>query len=401
VFFHFGLNTFANVEWSDGTLPPALFDPEDLDARQWVRTAADLGAKYVVLTAKHHDGFCLWPTATTSYSVASSPWKNGRGDVVAELAAACRDEGIQLGLYLSPWDRNAPSYADPAAYDDLYVAQLTELCTRYGPLVELWFDGAGSAGHPYDWARYMDVIRTHQPNAMVFNMGEPTIRWIGNEDGLASDPVQYVIDRTADSQYVATETSLATAAYLPPECDVSLRRKWFWSPDDEPKTVEHLIAIYYRSIGLGANLLLNIPPDPCGRVHAVDAARLTDFRRELDRRLGTAVPTHLEASGCHVVAHIDTVAVIDHVEMNEDLRDGQRVTAHSVSINGHVVARGGSIGAGRIHPVSQVEANQVTIELVGEGARLSSVTVHTGGASSPTPTIPAGYEAPTDTPDEL
>lgn len=188
LFLHFGVNTFNGEEWSDGTLDPATFDPTGLDASQWARTARAAGAKYVVLTAKHHDGFCLWPTATTTYSVASSPWREGRGDVVAELAEACRGADLGLGLYLSPWDRNAHCYDDPAAYDDFYLRQLTELCTRYGPLYELWFDGAGSEGRTYDWDAIMAVVDQHQPDAMVFNMGRPTIRWAGNEDGLAEDP---------------------------------------------------------------------------------------------------------------------------------------------------------------------------------------------------------------------
>lgn len=401
MFIHFGLNTFADREWSDGTLPAGSFDPSDLDARQWARTAADLGARYVILTAKHHDGFCLWPTATTAYSVASSPWRSGNGDVVAELAEACRDEGLALGLYLSPWDRNAPSYSDPAAYDDLYVAQLTELCTRYGPLVELWFDGAGSEGHRYDWARYMDVVHTHQPAAMIFNMGDPTIRWIGNEDGLAGDPVRYVIDSTPDSQYVQTATSLGSASYLPPECDVSLRRKWFWSADDEPKSVEHLLAIYYRSVGLGANLLLNVPPDRSGRICAQDAARLAEFRSELDRRLGTPVPTRLFHDGDRVTVHWDEALPIEHIELEEDLQQGQRVSDHSVSIGGTVVADGRSIGIRRIHAIDSVVTRKLAIDLSGDGARLRSVTVRTGGDSSTKPRIPIGYEAPTDIPDAL
>ena len=400
MFVHFGLNTFADREWSDGTLPADSFDPSNLDARQWARTAAALGAEYVILTAKHHDGFCLWPTATTAYSVASSPWRSGKGDVVADLAEACRDEDLRLGLYLSPWDRNFPSYSDPEAYDELYVAQLTELCTGYGPLVELWFDGAGSEGHRYDWTRYMEVVRSHQPDAMIFNMGDPTIRWIGNEDGLADDPVRYVIDSTPDSQYVETATSLATEAYLPPECDVSLRRKWFWSPDDEPKSVEHLLAIYYRSIGLGANLLLNVPPDRSGRISGTDAARLAEFRSELDRRLGIPVPTRLSQDGNSVIVHWDAPLTLEHVELEEDLGDGQRVFGHSVSIDGSVVAGGGSIGVRRIHPIPSVVAHRLAIDLTGVGGRLRSVTVRTGGDSSTKPQIPAGYEAPTDTPDD-
>ncbi|UEJ83474.1 alpha-L-fucosidase [Brachybacterium halotolerans subsp. kimchii] len=183
VFFHVGVNTFAGLEWSDGTLSPRIFDPTDLDVDEWVRIAHDLGAAYVVLTAKHHDGFCLWPTATTDYSVRASLWRQGRGDLVAEVAAACERWGLGLGLYLSPWDRHAPEYADPARYDALYLAQLRELCAGYGPLHELWFDGAGSAGREYDWEAIGDLVDELQPGAMVFTMGRATIRWVGNEDG--------------------------------------------------------------------------------------------------------------------------------------------------------------------------------------------------------------------------
>ncbi|MET7307820.1 alpha-L-fucosidase [Streptomyces sp. NPDC005571] len=223
LFLHFGINTFNNKEWSDGTLDPATFDPTDLDAGQWVDTAVAAGAKYVVLTAKHHDGFCLWPTGTTDYSVAASPWRGGRGDVVAELSRACRKAGIGLGLYLSPWDRNADCYDDPEAYDAFYLRQLTELCTNYGPLYELWFDGAGSEGRAYDWDAIMAVIDEHQPQAMVFNLGRPTIRWVGNEDGLASDSCRYVTDSTDISLYDDGPAALDTTRYLPPECDVPIR----------------------------------------------------------------------------------------------------------------------------------------------------------------------------------
>ena len=297
LFFHVGINTFFDAEWSEGTLPAAAFDPTELDADQWVRTARDVGAGYVVLTAKHHDGFCLWPTATTLYSVASSPWRGGRGDVVAEVAEACRRYGVGMGVYLSPWDRNADCYADPEAYDDFYCEQLTELCTGYGPLTEIWFDGAGSTGRSYGWDRIMAVVREHQPDAMVFNMGAPTIRWVGNEDGLAADPVSYVVNRTELTAYDDAVASLGGEVWLPPECDVSLRRGWFWSEADGPKTVEHLLAIWYRSVGMGANLLLNVPPDRRGLLDDADVARLREWRAELDRRFGSPVAALVEPLG--------------------------------------------------------------------------------------------------------
>ena len=173
MFCHFGLNTFMDREWGDGTDSPECFDPKALDCSQWVLAAKKAGMKYLILTAKHHDGFCLWPTKTTDYSVKSSPWENGKGDVVKLCSEACEKEGIHFGLYLSPWDRNAPCYSNKEEYDKFYLRQLTELITQYGPLVELWFDGAGSEGREYDWASVMEAINKYQPKAMVFNIGTP------------------------------------------------------------------------------------------------------------------------------------------------------------------------------------------------------------------------------------
>lgn len=294
VFCHFGMNTFCDQEWGEGKDSPALFNPESLDARGWVRTAREAGFRYFVLTAKHHDGFCLWPTATTDYSVASSPWKNGQGDVVAECAAACREEGIGFGIYVSPWDRHEPCYADPALYDDFYARQLEELLTGYGPLVEVWFDGAGSEGREYDWPRIMGLVRKHQPQAMVFNMGAPTIRWVGNEDGLAPYPCWNTADSARASMF--TETSARwlpeTPRWLPAECDVPIRKdRWFWHPGEEHLllSLDELMDIYYRSVGHGATLLLNVAPDDRGLIPDADAARLIEFGNEIRRRFGNCV----------------------------------------------------------------------------------------------------------------
>ncbi|MGO2755554.1 MAG: alpha-L-fucosidase, partial [Brachybacterium alimentarium] len=379
VFFHFGVNTFAGKEWSDGTLAPDTFDPSDLDADQWVRTARDLGAKYVVLTAKHHDGFCLWPTATTAYSVASSPWKDGGGDVVAEVVDACRRHGMKLGLYLSPWDRNAPQYEDPETYDEFYLAQLRELCTNYGELHELWFDGAGSAGREYAWDRIGEVIAELQPTAMVFNMGPATIRWVGNEDGLAADPVEYVTTSTDLNNYDEDVIETGEAVYLPPECDVSLRKGWFWQPGEEPKSLSHLLAIHDRSIGLGANLLLNIPPDRRGRLDDADVERVRELAEALQQRFGDPVEAVLETGGAGAVrAQLPAGTTFDHVEIHEALEEGQRVAAHRVLLeDGTVLATGGSIGVRRIHRLeTPVQSDSLVVEVDGPGAVIESVAVH-------------------------
>ncbi|MFJ4171808.1 alpha-L-fucosidase [Paenarthrobacter sp. NPDC089714] len=404
IFIHFGINTFAGKEWSDGTVSPSLFNPVDFDAGSWVRVAKDAGARYLILTAKHHDGFCLWPSSTTDYSVAASPWRGGSGDVVRSVADACADFGLGFGVYLSPWDRNAACYGDPAAYDSFYARQLTELCTGYGPLMELWFDGAGSVGRSYDWDRIMAVVHEHQPDAMVFNMGQPTIRWVGNENGLAADPVQYVVDQTLDSQYTESSSTL-TARYLPPECDVSLRRGWFWHPDDEPKSTEHLLAIHHQSVGMGANLLLNLPPDTRGLIPVEDQTRLREWKAELDRRLSGAVEAALEHhDDGSVTMRFPTPVTFNYVELVEDLGSGQRITRHSVTHDGGThdggeVATGLTVGNRRLHQVPVTTAIGLRVFLSGPGAVLASARVYTGALDASPPRIPEGYEAPTDAPE--
>ncbi|MEU9162276.1 alpha-L-fucosidase [Streptomyces sp. NPDC048424] len=387
LFLHFGVNTFNGREWSDGTLDPTTFAPTDLDARQWVRTAVEAGAGYVVLTAKHHDGFCLWPTATTTYSVASSPWRDGEGDVVAELAEACREADIGLGLYLSPWDRNAACYEDPEAYDAFYLEQLTELCTKYGPLHELWFDGAGSEGRTYDWAAVTAVIAEHQPDAMVFNMGAPTIRWVGNEDGLATDPCWYTVDSTGISIYDDGAAALDRARYLPPECDAPIRRHWFWQPDDlhTLKSREHLLAIWYRSLGLGAGLLLNVPPDRTGRIDPADRARLLEFTAEVERRFSRPfIPLLTTAPDGGVEARFTKPVVLDHLELTEELTDGQFISGHEILADGEVIASGRTVGVRRVHAFPPVEVTKLSLRLAGPGGRLTGLSgFFTGHGAAP------------------
>lgn len=384
LFLHFGVNTFNGVEWSDGSLPATSFDPSECDPRQWVDTAVAAGARYAILTAKHHDGFCLWPTATTDYSVAASGWRGGRGDLVREFTDACADAGLGAGIYLSPWDRNAACYDDPDAYDAFYATQLTELCTRYGDLVELWFDGAGSEGREYDWDRWMRIVDTHQPEAMVFNMGRPTIRWIGNEDGLATDPVEYVVGSTLRSIYATEDDGLAHQVYLPPECDVPIRANWFWQPDDlhTLKSVDHLLAIWYRSVGLGAGLLLNVAPDRRGLIDDADRIRLLELSGELDRRFGSPLGGEIvEETPGRVRVRWPEPVTIDHLEMREDLTEGQRVLRHEVVAGGRVLAEGCSVGVRRMHAFGTVTTDEVVIRMT-PGARLEAVLGHRTGFES-------------------
>ena len=291
-FFHFGINTFTDMEWGDGTEDPALFNPTDLDCRQWIRTIKAAGFTAAILTAKHHDGFCLWPSAYTEHSVKNSPYKNGKGDIVREFTDACREEGIKAGLYLSPWDRHEPTWGTPA-YDEFYIGQLTELFTNYGDIYECWWDGAGSDKAHYDWQKWADVVHKLQPNALIFAPLPMTdtaeARWVGNEIGYAGLPCYATITpehlsmEYAQHKFLLAEGERHGTHYIPAEADVSIRPGWFYhaSQDGAVRSPKNLTKLWFHSAGRGAGLLLNIPPDTRGLLHEADVASLTAFGRAL------------------------------------------------------------------------------------------------------------------------
>lgn len=284
MFLHFGVNTFTNREWGTGKESPQIFQPAALDAEQWVSVAKEAGFKYIILTAKHHDGFCLWQSQHTEHSVKNSPWRNGKGDVVGEFAKACHSAGLKMGLYLSPWDMHEPTYGDSPTYNKHYIQQLTELLTRYGEVAEVWFDGANGEGpngkkQEYDWQGFYGTIRKLQPKALIAISG-PDIRWVGNEDGFAHETEWSV--REPDPIIHAGRTE---RIWWPAECDVSIRPGWFWhgAEDSKVKSLSHLMDIYYRSVGYNSVLLLNVPPNNRGLISDPDVARLREFRKERDR----------------------------------------------------------------------------------------------------------------------
>lgn len=300
MFTHFGVNTFTDREWGDGTESPQLFNPARFDARHWARAAKQAGFASIVLTAKHHDGFCLWPSAHTKHSVASSPWRDGRGDVVREVATACAAEGLGLGLYLSPWDRHEPTYGSGAPYMDFYCAQLKELLTQYGPVVEVWFDGANGEGpngkrQTYDWPRIHALVRQLQPSAVMFSDAGPDVRWIGNEKGVAGETCWSTID-PASVPYAGYDAPNVGellqhgdrdgSVWRPGETDVSIRPGWFYHPSEDGKvrSASNLMELYFSSVGRNSKLLLNVPPTRDGVLHESDVRNLLDFgtqRREL------------------------------------------------------------------------------------------------------------------------
>ena len=311
-FAHFGMNTFTDREWGEGTENPSLFNPTDFDARQWARVLKDAGLKMLIITAKHHDGFCLWPSQTTEHSVKNSPWREGKGDVVREAAGACREAGLKLGIYLSPWDRHEPTYGDSPAYNEHFRNQLRDLLTNYGEIGEVWFDGACGEGpngkrQEYDWPSYYRVVRECQPKAVIFGMG-PDLRWVGTETGYGRETEWSVVpmeiremmikpahtlddlfvpgDMTADDLGSREKIAGARAlAWYPAETDVSIRPGWFYhaSQDEEVKAPEKLIDIYFSSVGRNGVLLLNVPPDKRGLIHENDIRSLMGMRRELDQ----------------------------------------------------------------------------------------------------------------------
>ncbi|WP_411553006.1 alpha-L-fucosidase [Paenibacillus lautus] len=372
MFCHFGMNTFCDQEWGDGTDSAEIFNPEQLDARQWARTAKRAGFKYLVLTAKHHDGFCLWPTKTTDYSVKSSPWRGGKGDVVREVADACREEGLQFGLYLSPWDRHEPCYPDKEAYDDFYAEQLTELLTGYGPLVEVWFDGAGSQGREYDWNRIIGLVDQYQPDAMVFNMGRPTIRWVGNEDGVAPYPCWNTATTARESMFTSDMMTWmeGTPAWVPAECDVPIRKRhWFWHPDDEAslRSLEDVLDIYYRSVGHGATLLLNISPDNRGLLPEVDVERVIEFGDEIRRRFGQPVG-QTSGEGTELLLKLEYIQPVNHVIIMEDIAHGERVREYVLEAYSQgewkELVRGSAIGHKKIDRFDTVETDQLRVRIL-------------------------------------
>jgi alpha-L-fucosidase len=337
-FVHFGMNTMTGREWGEGHDDPALFDPAHLDADQWVMALKGAGMTGVILTAKHHDGFCLWPSDVTPYSVAASPWRGGHGDVVREVADAARRHGLRFGVYLSPWDRTEVSYGTGAGYDDFYCAQLTELLTRYGPVFSVWLDGANGEGpngktQTYDWERYYEVVRRLQPDAVISVCG-PDVRWCGNEAGDTRPDEWSVVprdlldaERTADRSQKADDGTFARLVrsddrdlgsrtalaghehdlvWYPAEVNTSIRPGWFHHPaeDDQVRSPDELFAIYLRSVGGNAGFLLNVPPDRDGRLRTPDLATLA----ELGPRITAFRTRRLPATATSTSGHPGNVA---------------------------------------------------------------------------------------------
>lgn len=410
-FVHFTVNTYTDLEWGLGNEDEKIFNPSELDCDQWVEAVKSAGMKGIVLTAKHHDGFCLWQTETTGHSVKNSLWKNGKGDVVRECAEACRRGGIKFGIYLSPWDRNSPLYGTDA-YNDLYCAQLRELLTNYGDIFMIWFDGSCGEGpngkkQNYDFPRYIELIRELQPDTFIFSDYGPDIRWCGNEAGSSRRAEWAVVPHDlcfrAEKQTDAGPVA-GTLSYMfnPAECigdlhviqyasglsfcgaeiDMSIRPGWFYHENEKPHSLERLMKTYIDSCGNNASFNLNIPPMPNGRFHPDDVARLRELGDEIRSRFGddkklnyeaAEIPTGSETQK-RIRLNLTEKAKIAYVELRENIANGQRVemfrilapTEEEKIFNGltqDIIFNGYTIGNRKICPVS-AETDTVEIQIL-------------------------------------
>jgi alpha-L-fucosidase len=420
-FVHFTTNTFTDKEWGYGDESESVFNPTAMDVTQWTRTIKAAGLKGLVLTCKHHDGFCLWPSKYTEHSVKNSPYKNGKGNVVEEVEKACRADGLKFGVYLSPWDRNRSDYGSPS-YIEYYRNQLKELFAAHSPVFEMWFDGAnGGDGYYggakekrkidgktyYDWPTTLKMVRAIESNVIFFSDAGPDIRWCGNEQGYVNETNWNTIN--SDSLYAGKsgiENLLNTGnesgkSWIPAEVDVSIRPGWFYhaKEDSQVKTPEELFEIYLSSVGRGSNLILNIPPDRRGLINEIDVASLQGWKKLIDQRFKTNLALHKtvmassvrgnaavfgadkvtdgnketywatndqENSGSLVI-DLNEKRLISYVLIQEYIKLGQRVKNFTVEVekdgNWQVIASGTTIGYKRILRIDPVEAQKVRISI--------------------------------------
>jgi alpha-L-fucosidase len=441
-FIHFTVNTFTGREWGEGDEDPNIFNPSAFDPDQMITALKAAGMKGVILTCKHHDGFCLWPTKTTDHSVKSSSWRNGKGDVVRDISDAAHRHGLKFGVYLSPWDRNNAAYAKPE-YIGIYRAQLTELLTNYGPIFEVWHDGAnGGTGYYggarekrlidktryYDWPNTWALARKLQPDAVIFSDVGPDIRWVGNEKGIAGetcwetyDPVGENGGPASPGDVNAKQSPVGTRNskhWLPPECDVSIRPGWFWHAEENEKvkTPRELMELYFKSVGRGASFLLNVPPDRRGRFHEADVRSLEEFGKlrhaMFSRNLAAgakAIASNTRAESQSFGPHnliddrdtywatddgVTTPEVtfefsrpqsFDVVRLRECIRLGQRVGAFAVDVwksgGWDKVAQATSIGSCRLLRLdNNVTASKLRVRITDSAASpaLSEISIFAG-----------------------
>lgn len=435
-FIHFTTNTFTDLEWGYGNESPSVFNPTDVDVDQWITTLKDAGFKMAILTCKHHDGFCLWPSKYTEHSIEHSPYKNGKGDIVREVSDACKRHGLKFGIYLSPWDRNHKDYGKKE-YIEYYRNQLKELFSKYGPVTEMWFDGAnggdgyyGGANETrkingrtyYEWPVTMGIVKQFEPDIIFFSDAGPGVRWVGNERGIAGETNWNTIN--TDTLYAGKpgiEKLLQTGSpdgrqWVPAEVDVSIRPGWFYHAKEDSlvKSPETLFEIYLTSVGRGSTLLLNVPPDRRGKFHEIDVASLRGFRALLDKEFARNYASKARTNATNtrgkqsqfasknlvdgdkntywaaddkvnaasVEVTLDQEQTVKYVVLQEYIRLGQRVSEFNIEarVNGSwkKIASGTTIGYKRILKVDPVKTSQLRVNIKSAKAAvtLSSIEVY-------------------------
>ena len=346
LFMHFGPNTFTDLEWGHGSENPNVFNPTALDCNQWARIAKASGAKGIVITAKHHDGFSLWPSKYSKHTVRESSWMNGKGDVIKMLSEACKKEGIEMGVYISPWDRNHPKYGTPE-YNDIYINTMKELLTGYGKFFELWWDGANGEGpngkkQVYDFTRFKDSALRYQPQIVIFSDIGPHIRWVGNENGLINSTNWNLLDTAGfkRGEGAPPNDTLNTGNYngkhwIGAEADVSIRKGWFYHPEEDNtvKSGATLFNIYLKSVGHGGNLILNVPPNRKGLIDPLDSAALMDFKKIRDKAFANNLfkNAKLLYTNNSVEVHLDKPVQFNSIMLKEKISLGQRVVKFEIS----------------------------------------------------------------------
>lgn len=397
-FAHFGPNTFTGEEWGSGNESASLFNPTNLDTRQWCRIAKQAGAKGIIITAKHHDGFCLWPSRYSNHTVRESKWKNGKGDVLKELSEACKEYGLKFGVYISPWDRNHPDYGT-AAYNQVFVNMLKELFTQYGPIWELWWDGANGEGpygkkQEYNWNLYRKTVEQLSPQTLIFSDVGPHVRWVGNEKGIAGITNWNLLNTDgfeAGLKGPPTDT-LGTGNkfgkyWIPAECDVSIRPGWFWkgSENKSVKSPQQLFQLYLKSVGRGANLLLNVPPDATGKIAIEDSVALVELKKLIDSNFKSDLvgKNGIRISKTRQVTEVKLNKPIraNCITLMENLLDGQNCSQFSIQLFNQSkqeisIIKGTTIGAKRILTFPTVEISSIKLIITEQKG-----TVNLGGLS--------------------
>lgn len=404
-FVHFSPNTYTNLEWGDGTEDPQIFNPTELDCEQWAKAIKSAGMKGMVLTAKHHDGFCLWPTKYTEHSIKNSPYKNGTGDIVREAAEACKKHGLKFGFYLSPWDRNSKLYGTDE-YNTYYKNQLTELLTNYGEIFHVWFDGACGEGpngkkQVYDFDGYIKLVEKYQPNATIFH-DTGTIRWCGNEAGSAPYaqwavvPVELcpmnepqtngaLVEGNIEFNYNSDIAigSLETIIYskglvfAPAETDMSIRPGWFYHEDEKPHSLERLFNTYLNSVGNNTTFNLNIPPMPNGKFNDEDVKRLKELGELLNKEFGTnhaegtefeTLPGYGETQPEYIVK-LNGVKTVKYIELAEKISEGQRISSFRIFTKNKEgywddATQSTTVGSRKILKIAPVETDEIKIGIM-------------------------------------